>query len=52
LDSRRTDEELWGGEVPALGVGPLVEVNTAQPVDMGALAAAIRIALGRDASRR
>ncbi|MFI5897547.1 AAA family ATPase [Actinoplanes sp. NPDC051513] len=52
LDSLRTEGELWGSEVPALGVGPLVEVNTAQAVDTAALAAAIRIALGPDASRR
>jgi predicted kinase len=50
LDSLRTEEELWGKEVPPLGVGPLVEVDTAQAVDTAALAQAIRIALSRPAS--
>jgi len=32
---------LWGSEVPPLGVGPLIEVNTAEPVDVAALASLI-----------
>lgn len=42
LDALRTDDELWGSEVAPLGVGPLVEVNTAEPVDVAALADRIR----------
>lgn len=42
LDNLRTEEELWGGEVAPLGVGPLVEVDTAQPVDLRAVADEVR----------
>lgn len=42
LDHRRGEEELWGAEVAALGVGPLVEVDTTQRVDVAALAHQIR----------
>jgi predicted kinase len=52
LDGLRTEEELWGSEVPPLGVGTLVEVDTTQAVDTAVLAAAVRIALGEDASGR
>jgi predicted kinase len=45
LDDRRTDAELWGSEVPALGVGPLLEVNTSGPVDVRSLAELVRSAL-------
>jgi hypothetical protein len=42
LDALRTAEELWGAEVHPLGVGPLITVDTAQPVDATALADQIR----------
>ncbi|MEV4317329.1 AAA family ATPase [Actinocrispum sp. NPDC049592] len=42
LDLDRTTEELWGSPVLPLGVGPVVEVDTTVPVDIPALAAAIR----------
>lgn len=45
LDSLRTEEELWAKDVPPLGVGPLVEVDTTRPGDTAALAEAIRTAL-------
>jgi hypothetical protein len=42
---------LWGQEVPPLGVGPVIEVDTARAVDIGALADAVRAALdGRTAA--
>jgi predicted kinase len=47
LDDLRTEDELWGHEVPALGIGTLVEMNTNQPVDIPALAATINAALQR-----
>ncbi|MCU7722631.1 AAA family ATPase [Actinoplanes sp. KI2] len=47
LDDLRTEEELWGSDVPPLGVGPLVEVDTARTVDTAALAATVRRALTR-----
>ena len=49
LDSLRPEEELWGKDVPPLGVGPLMEVETTRAVDAAALAQAIRIALSRPA---
>jgi len=49
LDRLRTEDELWGEDVPPLGVGPLVEVDTAQPVDISALATTVRAALERHA---
>ena len=45
LDGARSEEELWGSEVAALGVGPLVEVDTSGPVDIARAAAAVRSAL-------
>jgi hypothetical protein len=42
LDHLRTEDELWGSEVPALDLGPLLEVDTSSPVDVPALAAEIR----------
>jgi hypothetical protein len=45
LDDRRTDVELWGAEVAPLGVGPLLEVDTSGPVDVGSLAGLVRSAL-------
>jgi predicted kinase len=42
LDRERTEDELWGQPVAPLGVGRLVEVDTATPVDVPALAARLR----------
>jgi hypothetical protein len=42
LDDLRSGEELWGGEVEPLGVGPLIDVDTAHPVDVARLAQQIR----------
>jgi predicted kinase len=42
LDHLRTEEELWGREVAPLGVGPLVEVDTSEPVDIQAVAEQVR----------
>jgi predicted kinase len=41
LDDARPPEELWGQPVNPLGVGPLLEVNTEQPLDVSGLAARI-----------
>jgi predicted kinase len=51
LDAERTEGELWGAEVAALGVGPLIEVDTGGPVDVAALADAVRAALGTAAAQ-
>src|SRR5690242_10144054 len=45
LDAERTEGELWGAEVAPLGVGPLLEVDTGGPVDVRAVADAVRAAL-------
>ena len=45
LDDRRDEHELWGREVAPLGVGPLVEVDTTDPVDVRRLASQIRSAV-------
>ena len=45
LDRMRTEAELWADEVPALGVGPLVEVATTGRIDTAALAGELRSAL-------
>jgi predicted kinase len=42
LDDLRDEDELWGHEVAPLGVGPLIEVDTTEPVDVRLLAARIR----------
>jgi predicted kinase len=42
LDDLRSEDELWGSEVAPLGVGPLIEVDTSGPVDVAALARAVR----------
>jgi predicted kinase len=42
LDHLRSEEELWGGEVSPLGVGPLIEVDTSHPVDLPGLAEQVR----------
>lgn len=48
LDHVRTEDELWGTEVPPLGVGPLLEVDTGAPVDVNALARRVEeLAAGR-----
>ena len=47
LDELRTEAELWGAEVAPLGVGPLIEVETAKPVDVAALSARVRSAVER-----
>ena len=44
LDELRDAAELWGRPVSPLGVGPLVEVDTEDAVDIAALAARIRAA--------
>ena len=46
LDLLRSEAELWGSEVPALGVGPVVEVDTTGPVDVPALARSVEHLLG------
>ena len=45
LDRQRTETELWGVEVAPLGVGPLVEVTTTDPVDIAHVATMVRHAL-------
>jgi predicted kinase len=45
LDDLRTEDELWGADVPPLGVGPLIEIDTEQPVDIAALARRVRSAM-------
>lgn len=45
LDRLRIEAELWGSDVAPLGVGPLVEVNTGEPVDPANVADAVRSAL-------
>jgi predicted kinase len=42
LDGLRTAQELWGDDVLPLGVGPLLNVDTTQTVDIAALAEEIR----------
>jgi predicted kinase len=42
LDAERDDAELWGEPVPPLGAGPLLTVDTTGPVDIPALARAVR----------
>lgn len=42
LDHLRTEDELWANDVPPLGLGPLLDVDTSQPVDIGALADKVR----------
>lgn len=45
LDALRTEDELWSGEVLPLGVGPLIEVDTNEPVDVPDLVNRIRAML-------
>lgn len=45
LDDLRDEHELWGREVAPLGVGPLIEVDTTDPVDVRRLATQIRSAV-------
>ena len=42
LDDQRSADELWGSPVAALGVGPLIEVNTERAVNPVELATRIR----------
>lgn len=46
LDHVRDEHELWGQDVAPLGVGPLLEVDTAVPVDTPAVADHVRRLLG------
>lgn len=39
LDDARSDQELWGEPPRPLGLGPVVEVDTSGPLDIGVLAA-------------
>ena len=50
LDHLRDAHELWGSEVAPLGIGPLIEVDTTDPVDVRRLATHIRseVARGQD----
>jgi hypothetical protein len=41
----RIEDELWGTEVAPLGVGPLIEIDTTEPVDVVALARLIHAAV-------
>jgi predicted kinase len=50
LDRLRIEAELWGSEVAPLGLGPLVEVNTGEPVDIAQLAASVRTLLTHEVS--
>lgn len=42
LDGSRSEAELWGSPVAPLGVGPLIDVDTTERVDVTALANRIR----------
>lgn len=42
LDRLRTESELWGSEAAPLGLGPLVEVSTIEPVNPAKVADAVR----------
>lgn len=42
LDLARDEDELWGTPVHPLGVGPVVPVDTAGPLDIPSIAARIR----------
>jgi predicted kinase len=46
LDATRNDEELWGEPPRSPGLGPVVEVDTSEPVDIPALAARLVRAFG------
>ena len=46
LDLQRTEQELWGQPSQALGVGPVVEVDTSGPVDVVRLGRDVRAAAG------
>ena len=48
LDDLRDQDELWGSDVEPLGVGPLIEVDTTDPVDVRRLATRIRSTVGQD----
>lgn len=42
LDAERSFEEMWDDHITPLGVAPVVEVDTSEPVDVPSLAARIR----------
>jgi len=42
LDASRSEDELWDDEVLPLGVGPLLDVDTTEPVDVISLASRIK----------
>jgi predicted kinase len=48
LDDQRDEHELWGREVAPLDAGPLVEVDTTDPVDVRRLATQIRTAVSQE----
>jgi predicted kinase len=50
LDRLRIEAELWGSDVAPLGVGPLVEVNTVEPVNSAKVADAVRSVLAHGPS--
>jgi len=37
LDAERSDQELWGEPPPSPGLGPVIQVDTSGPVDIGRL---------------
>lgn len=48
LDDKRPAKELWNEHhLEPLGLGPLIEVDTSRPVDVGALAERIKALAGR-----
>jgi predicted kinase len=48
LDAERTPEELWNEHhLAPLGLGPLIEVDTSGPVEVGSVADRIRALAGR-----
>jgi predicted kinase len=49
LDVQRAADELWAHPAAPLGVGPLVEVDTNQPLRVTALTEAVRAALSEAA---
>lgn len=49
LDGLRSHSELWGREVPPLGVGQVLDVDTSGPVDVREVAASCRELLGTSA---
>ncbi|MFL6003989.1 MAG: AAA family ATPase [Nocardioides sp.] len=52
LDDERSEDELWGEPVRPLGVGPLVLVDTTEPVDVPAVGTQVRAAFSLSAVSR